>query len=62
MSMFRLGGLLLAGYIARCLVRGEVFAKSGVWGKACHRGEQPFEYWSTMAVYTCLTLALLFWF
>lgn len=60
--MFHLLAALLALYVARCLATGEVFAKSGPWGRTFRREDQSFEYWSSIVVYTGIVLALLFWF
>lgn len=60
--VFRLTGALLGLYIVRCLVRGEVYARSGPWARTFRRDAEAFEYWSTLVVYAALTLALIFWF
>jgi len=62
LSVFRLLGILLALYVVRCLSTGEVFAKSGPWGKTCRREEDTFEYWGAIVVYVGIVLALFFWF
>ncbi len=60
--LFRALGLLLAGYIVLALLNGEVYAKSGIWGRTFTRAEEPVRYWSAIASYTLLSLALIFFF
>lgn len=61
-ALFRALGLLLAGYIVVAVLNGAVYAKSGVWGRTFRRDEKPLHYWSAIAVYGLLSLALVFWF
>ncbi|HTY17904.1 MAG TPA: hypothetical protein VMH82_09270 [Myxococcota bacterium] len=59
---FRLLGVLLALYVVYGMANGEVYARSGVWGRTFRRDEDAWGYWSAIAAYTALTLALLFYF
>jgi hypothetical protein len=61
-ALFRALGLLLAGYIVVAVLNGAVYAKSGVWGRTFRRAEKPLRYWSAIAAYALLSLALMFWF
>ena len=61
-ALFRLLGVLLAGYIVVALHKGAVYARSGGWGRSFTRAEEPLRYWSAMAAYALLALALMFWF
>ena len=61
-TLFRALGLLLAGYIVVAVLSGAVYAKSAVWGRTFRRAEKPLRYWSAIAAYTLLSLALMFWF
>jgi hypothetical protein len=61
-ALFRALGLLLAGYIVVAVLSGAVYAKSGVWGRTFKRAEMPLRYWSAIAAYALLSLALMFWF
>ena len=61
-AVFQALGLLLAGYIVVAVLHGAVYAKSGIWGRTFRRAEQPLRYWSAIAVYALLSLALMFWF
>jgi hypothetical protein len=58
---FRLLGVLLGLYVAYGVANGEVYARSGVWGRTFRRDEDSWSYWSTIVVYCGLTLALLFY-
>jgi hypothetical protein len=60
--LFKALGLLLAGYVVMAVLRGAVYAKSAVWGRTFRRIDQPLRYWSAIAVYTLLCVALVFWF
>lgn len=56
--LFDVLGVLLALYLAWALVRGEVLAKSGPGARRFVRGESPRGYWTTMAIYAALAVAL----
>jgi hypothetical protein len=62
MSLFKLLGVLLAAYIALSLHRGEVYAKSGIWGRTYRRDDDAKNFWITIIVYILLSLALAFVF
>jgi len=59
---FQVLGALLALYIAYAIVTGRVFAKHRWWGKTILRDESPGEFWTVIALYAALTLALVFVF
>jgi hypothetical protein len=59
---FKVLGLLLAGYVVMAVLSGAVYAKSGVWGRTFRRMDRPLRYWSAIAAYTVLSVALMFWF
>jgi hypothetical protein len=61
-GLFATLGACLGIYTAYAAVAGSVYAKSGPWGRSIHRGEEPFNFWSTIVVYVLLTAALLFYF
>ena len=60
--LFKALGLLLAGYVLTAILSGAVYAKSGVWGRTFRRTDRPLRYWSAIAAYTLLSVALMFWF
>ena len=60
--MFKLLAVLLAGYTLYALLEGEVFAKSGAWGKHIRRSEEPFNFMFTIVIYFLLALAMFFYF
>ncbi len=57
--MFKTLGILLACYVVYAAVRGEVFAKSGPWGRTVSRSESPKYFWAVIEIYAGLGLALL---
>ena len=57
--MFRLLGVAVLLYAAYGAWRGEVFAKSGPWGRAIVRQDSPGYFWVAIAIYGLLGLALL---
>jgi len=59
---FRLLGVLLGLYVAYGLANGEVYARSGPWGRTFYRDQDAWRYWSAIVVYCGLTVALLFYF
>ena len=60
--MFKLLGVLLAIYVAHCLITGAVYAKAGVWGRTYHRDKNTRAYWGAIGSYSVLVLALCFIF
>ena len=60
--LFKALGFVLAGYVVIAVLCGEVYAKSGVWGRTFRRMDGPRRYWSAIAAYTVLSVALVFWF
>jgi hypothetical protein len=61
-EIFRLLAVLVACYVAFGLVTGEVYAKSGVWGRSFRRDEGGLGYWSAIGAYALLALMLGFVF
>lgn len=59
MPLFKLLGVLVIAYTAYGAWRGEVFAKSGPWGKTIVREDSPRYFWAVIAIYGLLGLALL---
>ncbi len=46
-------------YAAYAALSGEVFAKSGVWGRTVTKAESPGYFWGVIAIYAALSVALL---
>lgn len=59
MPLFRLLGVLVIAYALYAAWRGEVFARSGAWGKTVLREQSPRYFWVVIAIYGLLGLALL---
>lgn len=57
--MFKLLGALVGLYAAYAAVKGEVYAKSGVWGRTISRKQSPEYFWIVIAIYVALGVALL---
>lgn len=55
---FTILGVLVGGYALYAALKGEVYAKSGVWGKVVSREESPQYFWTIIAIYACLAVAL----
>lgn len=60
--MFRILGVMVAVYTVYAATSGAVFAKSGTSGRSVSRQESPEYFWIVIAIYACLSLALLFLF
>ncbi|MCB1043168.1 MAG: hypothetical protein KDC35_09525 [Acidobacteria bacterium] len=60
--MFKLLGAVVALYAFYALSQGEVYAKSGMWGKQVSRDEQPISFWSTVVIYFVLAAFLMVFF
>ena len=58
MSLFDMLGLLMGLYVLYAALTGEVYAKSGVWGRTVSRSESPANFWMTVVIYTGLAVAL----
>jgi hypothetical protein len=61
-GLFQLLGVAVGCYVAYGLATGEVYAKSGVFGRRFRRDHEGLGYWSAIGAYTLLCAALLFWF
>jgi hypothetical protein len=57
--MFKLLGALVGLYAIFAACKGEVFAKSGVWGRTISRHDSPEYFWVVIAIYGVLSVALL---
>jgi hypothetical protein len=57
--MFKLLGLLVALYTLYAVLNGEVFARSGPWGKMISREDSPRYFWAVIVCYVALALALM---
>ena len=57
--MFKMLGVLLALYTLYAALKGEVYAKSGAWGKTVSRHGSPEYFWLVIAIYAVLSVALL---
>jgi hypothetical protein len=60
--MFRLLGILLLCYVGYGIFIGRVYGRYHAWGRTFTRDGDPWHYWSTLAVYSLLAIALIFWF
>jgi len=56
--MFKLLGGAVLSYVAYSLYTGRTFAKRGPGGRSFERNAHPFGYWSALAVYALLAVAL----
>ena len=61
-SLFRMLGVVVAGYVAYGLATGAIHAKSGAWGRPFRRDEDARGYWSAIAAYSFLAAMLFFVF
>jgi hypothetical protein len=57
--MFKLLGVLVALYTLAAATKGEVYAKSGVWGRTVSKQDEPRYFWSIIVIYASLSFALL---
>jgi hypothetical protein len=62
MIAFKLLGAILVLYVAYALNSRAIYARRGIWGTTYRRDADPARYWSTLAAYTALSIALLFLF
>jgi hypothetical protein len=57
--MFNIPGVLVGLYTLYAAVTGEVYAKSGVWGRTVSRVESPDYFWVVITIYAGLSVALI---
>lgn len=57
-DLFRLLAVAIGCYVAWGLATGEIYAKSGLWGRTFRRNEDAWGYWSAIAGYSFLSLFL----
>lgn len=62
MSLFDLLGALLGLYVVLAIVRGRVGAKDGWRLREYAREDDPVPFWTTIAIYALLAIALIVWF
>jgi len=60
--MFKMLGVLVASYAVFAAFKGEVYAKSGAWGRTVSRAESPEYFWVVIVIYACLGAALIAFF
>ena len=57
-AVFKLLGILVGLYTVYAVSKGEVFAKSGVWGRTILREDTPGHFWTVIVFYGGLAVAL----
>jgi len=57
-TMFVVLGFGLAAYVAFALLNGEVVVRSGAGARTVRRAETPTYYWTCVAIYLLLAIAL----
>ena len=60
--MFKVLGVVLALYVAYAAITGEVIAKSGPGMRRVRRVESTRYFWTVIAIYAALALAMIVWF
>jgi len=60
--MFKVLGVLVALYTAYAAVIGQVYARSGIFGRMVSRQVSPQYFWVVIAIYGGLSIALIFVF
>lgn len=56
--MFKLLGVVLAVYVCHAVATGRVIAKAGAGSREVLRDESPGYYWTVIAIYAGLSVAL----
>lgn len=57
--MFKVLGVLVGLYTLFAILKGEVYAKSGVWGRTVSKQHSREYFWVVIAIYGALSVALL---
>jgi len=58
-EFFKLLGIVVGLYTLYGAWAGEVYARSGVWGRRVRKDESPRYFWTVIAIYGALSVALL---
>lgn len=58
MTLFTGLGILLGVYTLHAAMSGEVFAKSGPWGRTIRQANSPRYFWVVIVIYAGLSIAL----
>lgn len=58
MTLFTVLGILLGIYTIHAAMTGEVFAKSGPWGRTIRQTDSPKYFWVVITIYAGLSIAL----
>ncbi len=61
-GIFQILGVCAASYVVYSFMTGEVYVKSGLWGRTFRRDEEPWKYWGAIIPYSVLAIALIFFF
>jgi hypothetical protein len=61
-GIFDLLGVCLALYTAYAVVSGEVFVRHRAWGRSVLRQDEAPYFWSVIAIYGALSVALIVYF
>lgn len=56
--MFAALGIAVGVYTLYAAYRGEVFVKAGAWGRTVTRADEPRYFWTCIAIYGGLSVAL----
>lgn len=60
--MFDALGIVVALYTAYAAATGEIYAKSGLFGRTVSREQSPGYFWVVVAIYAGLSVALISFF
>ncbi|HSO06385.1 MAG TPA: hypothetical protein VLW45_04050 [Pelomicrobium sp.] len=58
MTLWQALGVVVGLYTLYAAVQGKVFAKHGPWGRTIERAESPGYFWTVIAIYAGLSVAL----
>ena len=57
--MFKILGIVLGFYTLYAVLKGEVLAKSGAWGRTVSRVASPEYFWLVVTIYFAVSGALI---
>ncbi|MCC6713871.1 MAG: hypothetical protein IT496_01440 [Gammaproteobacteria bacterium] len=57
--MFKTLGIAVGLYAAYAAATGSVYANSGAWGRSITRAASPRRFWTVIAIYAGVSIALL---
>jgi hypothetical protein len=57
--VFKVLGVFVGLYVVYAALKGQVYVRSGAWGRTIFKRDSPGRFWTAIGVYAILSIALL---